>query len=149
MFQFLKPLGRIYEPVGKPLRSGRSYDPPVFASNPSLLIGLACSGGGSRAAYLAAAVLHEICRANLRAESSDSPSREGSLLDQIDFVSSVSGGSLAAAYFVLNKEALRADSENSAWNTYLDKMAHSYRPSQWYRKAALNPWTWIKVLLTN
>jgi len=52
-----------------------------------MFIGLALSGGGSRAANFAAGVMLEL--------------RKRGLLDRIDFISSVSGGSLPAAYYAL------------------------------------------------
>ncbi len=62
------------------------------------LVGVAVSGGGSRAAYFTACVLDEMRR--LRAGDGRSTR---SLLDEVDYVSSVSGGSLASAYYVLER----------------------------------------------
>ncbi|KQW97316.1 hypothetical protein ASC94_10210 [Massilia sp. Root418] len=56
-------------------------------------IGVAFSGGGLRASAFAAGVLQGL--ANTQAG-------EGDLLDSLAFISSVSGGSLTAAYYVLN-----------------------------------------------
>lgn len=52
-----------------------------------MFIGLALSGGGSRAANFAAAVMLEL--------------QKRELLDRVDFISSVSGGALPAAYYAL------------------------------------------------
>ncbi|MCW5681904.1 MAG: patatin-like phospholipase family protein [Xanthobacteraceae bacterium] len=62
------------------------------------LIALAFSGGGTRAAAYSFGVLRGIEKFQL-------PGREGpvSLIDRIDFVSGVSGGSVTAAYFGLKK----------------------------------------------
>lgn len=60
------------------------------------LIGLAVSGGGSRAALFAAGGFEAL--AALRV----GPERR-SLLDQVSVISSVSGGSLASAYYTLKK----------------------------------------------
>ncbi len=67
-----------------------------------LLIGLAFSGGGTRAAAFSYGVLSEFER------SEAGPARRnGSLLDRIDYVSGVSGGAVTAAYFGLKgREAL-------------------------------------------
>jgi NTE family protein len=66
----------------------------------SMIVLVAFSGGGYRAAGLALAVM-ELLR--------DTPivwdGHERRLLDEVDFISSVSGGSLAAAWFALHREA--------------------------------------------
>ncbi len=60
------------------------------------LIGLAVSGGGSRAALYAAGTLEALGRVRI------GPERR-SLLEQVSYISSVSGGSLASAYYALKK----------------------------------------------
>ncbi|HZF81198.1 MAG TPA: patatin-like phospholipase family protein, partial [Rubrivivax sp.] len=66
----------------------------------SLIVMVAFSGGGYRAAALALAAM-ELLR--------DTPivwdGQQRRLLDEVDFISSVSGGSLAAAWFALHREA--------------------------------------------
>ena len=52
-----------------------------------MFVGLALSGGGSRAANFSAAVMLEL--------------KKRGILQRVDFISSVSGGSLAAAYYAL------------------------------------------------
>ena len=59
------------------------------------VVGVALSGGGSRAALFGAAGLEALGR--LRAPQG------GSVLDQISYLSSVSGGGLATAYYALHK----------------------------------------------
>ena len=65
----------------------------------SMIVLVAFSGGGYRAAGLALAVM-ELLR--------DTPivweGHQRQLLDEVDFISSVSGGSLAAAWFALHRE---------------------------------------------
>jgi predicted acylesterase/phospholipase RssA len=63
------------------------------------LVALAISGGGTRAAYFAAAVIDRL--AKVRVPGFDGAA--ASLIEQIDLVSSVSGGSVASAYFALNR----------------------------------------------
>ena len=60
-------------------------------------VGVAFSGGGSRAAIYSAAGLEALGR--LRSPQG------GSVLEQVSFVSSVSGGGLSAAYYALHKPA--------------------------------------------
>jgi hypothetical protein len=60
------------------------------------LIAISISGGGSRAAYFAATMLERLSKVRWPGERGDS------LIHHVDLISSVSGGSLAAAYFALN-----------------------------------------------
>jgi NTE family protein len=71
------------------------------------VVGLSFSGGGSRAAAFAYGVLHELARTRVTSRGRDS-----ALIDQVDFVSSVSGGSVTAAYFALNGKAMLDDFED-------------------------------------
>ena len=66
-----------------------------------VLVGLAFSGGGTRAAAFSFGVLQEMEKIPLRGASAP-------LIDRVDFISGVSGGSVIAAYYGLKKrEALR------------------------------------------
>jgi len=66
------------------------------------LIGLSFSGGGTRAAAFSFGVLTEMERTPVRGASA-------SMLDRIDFISGVSGGSVTAAYYGLRKRAALDD----------------------------------------
>jgi NTE family protein len=72
------------------------------AHSDEYLIGLSFSGGGTRAAAFSFGVLQEMDRVPLRGA-------QASMLDRIDFISGVSGGSVTAAYFGLKKRAALAD----------------------------------------
>jgi hypothetical protein len=112
------------------------------------ILGLAASGGGSRAAYLEAAVLREIRAAGSTLHLGPQSGR--SLLDQIDAISSVSGGSLAAGYYVINAPRLNgsgADADD--WTAFLDAMARSHRTRQWFGSVAWNPATWLRYAFTD
>ena len=63
--------------------------------NPKVLVMLAISGGGSRAAYFSAAVMLKLQRLF--------PERD--LLREVDVLSSVSGGSMTAAYYAISRDA--------------------------------------------
>jgi predicted acylesterase/phospholipase RssA len=90
--------------------TGEHFDPSRMTSVPSplisdlarqvgddgMLVAITISGGGSRAAYFAAAVLERLSKVKWPGPNGDS------LIEHVNLVSSVSGGSLAAAYFVLN-----------------------------------------------
>ena len=66
----------------------------------SMIVLVAFSGGGYRAAALALAAMEL-----LRDTSIVWDGHQRRLLDEVDFISSVSGGSLAAAWFALHREA--------------------------------------------
>lgn len=70
------------------------------------LIFLAFSGGGTRAAALAYGVLQE-----MRDTEVDSDGKRIRLLDEVDSISSVSGGSFTAAYYGLFRDRLFTDFE--------------------------------------
>jgi len=67
----------------------------------STVIGLSFSGGGMRAAAFSYGVLSELEQVPARGGSS--------MLDNVEFISGVSGGSVTAAYFGLTKRAGLAD----------------------------------------
>ena len=67
------------------------------AAQQDVVVGVSFSGGGSRAALFGASGLEAVGR--LRAPQG------GSVLEQVSYVSSVSGGGLAAGYYALHKPA--------------------------------------------
>ena len=78
-----------------------SKDP---ALNDDVVVGLAFSGGGMRAAAFSYGVLIEMDKARVTLGG-----KSVALLDRLDFVSGVSGGSVTAAYYGLRKRAALAD----------------------------------------
>jgi NTE family protein len=66
------------------------------------VVALSFSGGGTRAAAFSYGVLTAF-------DETPTPNRSTSLLDRIDFVTGVSGGSVLAAYYGLKKRAALAD----------------------------------------
>ena len=73
---------------------------PLFAPlpDPDVLVGLAVSGGGSRAATFAAGALEALADVRVTRDG-----KERSALETVTHMSSVSGGSLATAYYSLKK----------------------------------------------
>src|SRR6266568_4608597 len=143
-------LGTSYKPVGRRIEGDIDLnDPKPFARLQlgKATVGLACSGGGSRAAYFAAAVLNEMHRNNrLHIAGHLTPS----ILSDIDVLSSVSGGSLASAYFVANaQKLLNSQPDSDEWRRYLDKMAISYRDREWAWTNVLKPWVFFQLVFTN
>jgi predicted acylesterase/phospholipase RssA len=72
----------------------------LFAPLPEqdFMVGLAVSGGGSRAATFAAGALEALAEIPVRLGT-----EQRSVLETVSYMSSVSGGSLATAYYVTNK----------------------------------------------
>lgn len=140
-------------PVGHCLRGDIDLDDPKpFIKNNMTgnIVAISASGGGSRAAYLAAAVLREIRRAGPALLLGPENDKARSLLDEVAAISSVSGGSLAATYFTLNSEKLKgADARDAAWTSYLDDMAIEYRKRQWYGASGLSPLSWARSFSTD
>jgi NTE family protein len=96
------------DPTNQPL-SGSAAE--AFASSrqdprvgDDVVVGLAFSGGGTRAAAFAHGVLQELNDTTVRTHTGTH-----SLLDNVTFVSGVSGGSVAAAYFGLKKREALSD----------------------------------------
>jgi len=96
------------EPVNQPLTGNVAAALAASSDNTSgsddVMIGLAFSGGGTRAAAFSFGVLSEIERTPLADRA-----HARSLLDRVNFVSGVSGGSVLTAYYGLKKRAALAD----------------------------------------
>jgi NTE family protein len=121
--------------IGSPLKPG--FDQVVqeeFSNNRSkeLLVFLGFSGGGTRAAALSYGVLQELAETNISTSAG-----ERRLLDEIDVISSVSGGSFTNAYFGLFGDGIFKD--------FREKML--LRPIQSdLLKAIANPVNWSDLL---
>jgi len=77
---------------------------PTPSWDDEIMVGLAFSGGGMRAAAFSFGVLKEMAQANVSLRGQRTP-----LLDHIDFITGVSGGAVPAAYFGLKRRAALAD----------------------------------------
>jgi hypothetical protein len=92
--------------------------PPAVQDDGDYFVAVAVSGGGSRAAVFSAAVMKELY------EQVKLPDG-GSIIDEIDYISGVSGGSLAMAYYSLKKpdvDSSRTDLYDAFFTTYLADM---------------------------
>jgi NTE family protein len=97
------------EPINQPLLPGV---PPaaelgsndIDTSYDDTVVALSFSGGGTRAAAFSFGVLNAVDETQV-----PNVSRSGSLLDRVDFVTGVSGGSVLAAYYGLKKRKALAD----------------------------------------
>lgn len=89
-------------------RTGYRFQNTAAPTNSSdLLLMLAFSGGGTRAASLSYGVLEELARTPVGAEG-----KQHRLLDDVDIISSVSGGSFTAAYYALWGDRIFSDYES-------------------------------------
>ena len=113
---------------------------PAFPPLPppeDTIIGIAFSGGGSRAAYFSAAGLEAFARLRV---SPQSPS----LLERVAYISSVSGGSVASAYFVMEKpdkkervlslDGTLTDRYSKFFDAYLNTMASDIQRATVWRQ---------------
>lgn len=89
-----------------PAAGYRMENLPDAANSGSLLIVLTFSGGGTRAAALAYGVLDQLAQLEVEWEG-----RYKRLLDEVDLISAVSGGSYTAAYYALHRDRLFMDFE--------------------------------------
>jgi len=110
---------------GSTLASKASYnvatDRGAAGNNKSLVI-LALSGGGSRAAYFSASTMFAL----------QSVFSSVDILEEVDIISAVSGGSLPAAYYVISKDPQDETGtveSNRDWDRAVvaDLMAKNYR----------------------
>ncbi len=124
------PVNKPYSPVVT-VRSDPSLPTAGGTRSDSLLVGLAFSGGGTRAAAFSYGVLEVLAEAYVRWEG-----RELRLLDEIDVITSVSGGSFTAAYYGLFGDRIFED--------YADKFL--YRNVQGkLTRSIFSPFSWPKL----
>lgn len=109
-----------------------SLDPGADNSD-SLFVCLMLSGGGTRAAALAYGIMEALRDTVIRVDG-----REKHLLDEVDCISSVSGGSFTAAYYGLFRERLFEDFRTR----FLERdvqgalAARLFNPVNWVRLAS-------------
>jgi len=99
----------------------------------SLFIILAFSGGGTRAAALAYGVLEQLKNTEIVWEGA-----KKRLLDEVDVISSVSGGSFTAAYYALYGDRIFKDFDARFLKKDVqgDLQERLYSPYNWYRLAS-------------
>ena len=120
-------------PLAKPFDSSRGYRYGNLSSDgrhENLLVVLAFSGGGTRAAAFSFGLLEA-----LRAATYNSPSGPRRLLDDVDVISSVSGGSFTAAYYALFRDKIFDDYPGAFLNRDIEGelIGRLLWPSNWFR----------------
>lgn len=110
------------------------YRGRVFTADnaPDLLLFLAFSGGGTRAAAFSYGLLEELEKTEVMLNG-----RKSRLLDQIDAISSVSGGSFTAGYYGLFGNRIFEDFEQK----FLKKNIQGAIT----RRVLLNPINWVRL----
>jgi NTE family protein len=133
--------GCAHYPVNQPLKQ---VDPQSgyrakFMGSPgnseNLLLYLTFSGGGTRAAALSYGVLEELRKTEVVIDG-----KKQRLLDEIDGISSVSGGSFTAGYFGLFGDRIFEDFENK----FLKKNIQGALAARTF----LNPMNWFRLSST-
>lgn len=133
--------GCAHYPVNQPLAR---YDPDAGyrfknlahdGNSDSLQIFMAFSGGGTRAAALSYGVLEELARTEVLWEG-----RRRRLLDEVDYISAVSGGSFTAAYYALNGDTIFTDFEKKVLGRDIQGALawRLFSPANWVRLASPN-----------
>ena len=103
----------------------------VSNGSDSLLLMLSFSGGGTRAATLAYGVLEKLKETEIEING-----EKKSLLDEVDLITSVSGGSFTAAYYGLYGDRIFTD--------YEQKFLRRNFQADLYR-LLVSPWHWPKL----
>lgn len=118
-----------------PAAGYRFVTTPAGNNSNSLMVVATFSGGGTRAAALSYAVLEELARTEIAWEG-----RRKRLLDELDAVSAVSGGSVTAAYYALRGDRVFDDFESRflARDLQGEIIGRVLSPFNWGRLAAPN-----------
>ena len=135
-------------PAGSPAAKARYYFEPVEdfeapTSPDRLFVILTFSGGGTRAAAFSYGVLDELRRIKLdcRTPGEASTCSGRTLLDEVDVISSVSGGSFTAAYYALNG----ADMFNQS-SRFQTGFLHANTERELIGEAIYYPRSWLRLL---
>ena len=120
-----KPLNKIDSSAGYRFKNLSKDD-----NSDSLQIFIAMSGGGMRATALSYGVLEELARTEIVWEG-----QKKRMLDEVDYISAVSGGSFTAAYYALHHDRIFKDFEKDFLNRNVqaDLVWRLASPKNWVR----------------
>ena len=122
----------------------KSQLPEFPERSEELYLVVALSGGGTRAAALSYGVLEALSKIEVPISANASGALQGqaqrTLLEEIDVISSVSGGSFTAAYYCLYKDRLFEDYKDRFlyYNVSLGIIWRHLSPLHWF--LASSPW---------
>ena len=119
--------------MNRPLVSPTPKPIPPNNRSEEITVILTFSGGGTRAAALSYGVLKELRKTNITVNN-----KKRRLLDEVDLISSVSGGSFTSAYYGLFGERIFQDFEKK----FLKKRVQT----DLIRLSLLSPKAWIRLL---
>jgi len=122
---------KLTEPADKELAAADDGD---------FFFAISVSGGGSRAAVWTSSVLYELYR---EARLPDGKS----ILDEVDYISCVSGGSLASAYYCMRKPdavVRETDEYNKFFQGYKNDMRRNFEKEI---VSIYKPWQWKRIFL--
>ncbi len=134
-------VGCAHYPVNQPLKQ---VDPqsgyrPKFTGSPgsseNLLLYLSFSGGGTRAAALSYGVLEELRKTEVVIDG-----KKRRLLDEVDGISSVSGGSFTAGYYGLFGDRIFEDFESKFLKKNIQgalAVRTLFNPINWFRLSSV------------
>jgi len=111
----------------------RSEFEPKDGFQPKVFVGLAISGGGSRAANFGLAAMEQL--------------EQLGMLQHVTAISSTSGGGLPAAYYALNGAQMQGKQGEKLWAEAKQRMAHDFR-DEWLLNWLL-PWNLAKTSFTH
>jgi NTE family protein len=108
----------------------RTSEQVVGDRSPDLLVLVAFSGGGTRAAAFAYGVLQELASSEVTTERGPRP-----LLHEIDLISSVSGGSFTSAYYGLYGDRIFEEFEDRFLRKDVERelLWQLFKPTNWFR----------------
>ncbi len=130
--------GCAHYPVNQPLKEYnsaagyRAKNMRAEGKSDDILLFLTFSGGGTRAAAFSYGVLEELKNTEVRIGV-----KNRRLLDEVDTISSVSGGSFTAGYYGLFGDRIFRDFE--------DKFLKKNVQAELYRSMFLNPVNWVRL----
>lgn len=119
--------------MNKPLSLSSLKTPPLNDRSEELTVILTFSGGGTRAAALSYGVLNALRKTPITLNN-----KKRRLLDEVDLISSVSGGSFTSAYYGLFGDDIFEDFERK----FLKKQVQT----DLIRLSFLSPKAWIRLL---
>ena len=113
----------------------RVPDERVRGKSQQLFLALTFSGGGTRAAALSYGILGALARTEVMVEG-----RRRRLLDEVDIISSVSGGSFTAGYYGLFGDRIFEEFEERFLKKNIDKKLRLrlFSPVNWFRLGSRN-----------